>query len=151
LHLDGKDLRLQTLSERRAQLERLVIADSESRIQFSEQFDGDGQALFSACVERGLEGIVSKHSMSRYQSGRSKTWLKTKCFTETQFLVVGMDYERKTGAPIALLARAENDGLVYAGSAFIALRANERKEFFERLTGAWGRFKSLRRPNASWC
>ena len=29
-----------------------------------------------------LEGIVSKHSLAPYRSGRSKTWLKTKCFTE---------------------------------------------------------------------
>ena len=153
LHLDGKDLRLQTLSERRAQLERLVIADSESRIQFSEQFDGDGKALFDACAERGLEGIVSKHSMSRYQSGRSRTWLKTKCFTETQFVVIGMDYERKTGAPIALLGRHDSDGFIYAGWAFIALDGDERREFLaevERLTGAWAAFKSLRQSNTSW-
>jgi bifunctional non-homologous end joining protein LigD len=65
LHLDAKDLRGQTLYERRAQLERLVVVDAESRIQFSEQFDGDGKTLFDACAERGLQGIISKHSMSR--------------------------------------------------------------------------------------
>jgi len=154
LHLDGQDLRLQTLSERRAQLERLVVADDGNRIQFSEPFDGDAKTLFSACVERGLEGIVSKHSMSRYQSGRSRTWLKTKCFTETQFVVIGMDYERKTGAPIALLGRHDSDGFIYAGWAFIALDGDERREFLaevERLTGAWAAFKSLRQSNTSWC
>jgi bifunctional non-homologous end joining protein LigD len=68
LHLDGKDLRPETLAERRAKLRRLVENDGESRIQFSEEFEGDGQALFKACAERQLEGIVSKHAMSRYQS-----------------------------------------------------------------------------------
>ena len=40
LHLDGRDLRHQPLSERRAQLKQLVGSDALSRIQFSEEFDG---------------------------------------------------------------------------------------------------------------
>ena len=59
---------------------------------------GDGAALFKACGERGIEGIVSKLATSRYRSGRSNTWLKTKCFTESSFVVVGTDRDRKTGA-----------------------------------------------------
>ena len=30
-------------------------------------------ALFKACAERALEGIVSKHARAPYRSGRSKT------------------------------------------------------------------------------
>ena len=61
---------------------------TEARIQFSDEFDGDGATLFKACGELGLEGIVSKHALAPYRSGRSKTWLKTKCFTESTFVVV---------------------------------------------------------------
>ena len=43
-----------------------------------------------------LEGIVSKLATTRYRSGRSKTWLKTKCFTESEFLLLGIDRDRKT-------------------------------------------------------
>jgi ATP-dependent DNA ligase len=82
LHLDGTDLRQETLTERRAALKRLAGDDADSRIQFSDEFDGDGAALFKACAERALEGIVSKHALAPYRSGRSRTWLKTKCFTE---------------------------------------------------------------------
>jgi bifunctional non-homologous end joining protein LigD len=78
MHLDGKDLRPEALTERRVHLKILRGDDDESRIQFSEEFDGDGPTLFKACAERGLEGIVSKHSMAPYRSGRSNTWLKTK-------------------------------------------------------------------------
>ena len=98
LHLDGKDFRQQTLSERRAALKNLVGAEAESRIQFSEEFDGDGAAPFKACAERVLEGIVSKHALAPYRSGRSKTWLKTKCFTQSIFVVIGTDRDGKTGA-----------------------------------------------------
>src|SRR6476469_473291 len=78
LHLDGKDLRQQTLLERRASLKALLGSDDQSRIQFSDEFVGDGDALFKACAEQELEGIVSKHALAPYRSGRSKTWLKTK-------------------------------------------------------------------------
>ena len=81
LHLDGRDLRQQTLIERRASLKTLLGTDERSRIQFSDEFDGDGDALFKACVEQELEGIVSKLALAPYRSGRSRTWLKTKCFT----------------------------------------------------------------------
>ncbi len=67
-----------------------------------------GEALFNACAQHGLEGIVSKHALAPYSSGRSKTWLKTKCFTESTFVVVGTDRDRKTGAVRALLVH--NDG-----------------------------------------
>ena len=152
LHLDGKDLRQQTLSERRADLKRLVGDDADSRIQFSDEFDGDGDALFTACAERALEGIVSKHALAPYRSGRSKTWLKTKCFTESTFVVVGTDRDRKTGALMALLAHS--DGLKYAGAAFITLGGDERKEFLaevERLTMSWAALKSSRATDVKWC
>ena len=111
LHLDGKDLRQQTLTERRDSLKHLVGADAQSRIQFSDEFDGDGDALFKACAEKELEGIVSKHSLAPYRSGRSRTWLKTKCFTESTFVVIGTDRDRKTGALRALLAHSDGPEL----------------------------------------
>ena len=84
MHLNGRDLRQEPLSERRWLLQGLVGKDDESRIQFSEEFHGDGAAFFEACAERKLEGIVSKLGDSRYGSWRTKTWLKTKCFTESK-------------------------------------------------------------------
>ena len=53
MHLNGKDLRQQTLSVRRSILKALLGSDEESRIQFSEEFDGDGDALFKACAQHG--------------------------------------------------------------------------------------------------
>jgi bifunctional non-homologous end joining protein LigD len=86
LHLNGKDLRDGSLLERRGELKELLGADQTSRLQFSEEFLGDGAAFFQTCAAHGLEGVVSKLGSSRYRSGRSKTWLKTKCFTENAFI-----------------------------------------------------------------
>src|SRR5262249_32076055 len=147
LLLNGRDLRKSSLSERRLLLKSLVGNNAESRVQFSEEFDGDGAKLFRACAERGLEGIVSQHAMAAYRSGRSNPWLRTKCFTESTFVVVGTDRDRKTGALRALLAHPETAGLNYAGAAFIALYGDARTEFLaevERLTTSWNEFKSSR-------
>jgi bifunctional non-homologous end joining protein LigD len=57
---------------------------------------------------------VSKLATSRYLSGRSKTWLKTKCFAESDLTLLGIDRDRKTGAQRALLAKSERGQLVYA-------------------------------------
>jgi DNA ligase D-like protein (predicted ligase) len=132
LHLNGRDLREEILSYRRTKLKEL-IGVPQSRLQFSEEFTEGGGALFRACVEHGLEGIVSKLSSSRYRSGRTKSWLKTKCFTESAFVIIGTDRDRKTGAVRALLARADDQGLIYVGPAFIALAGSEREDFRARL------------------
>jgi bifunctional non-homologous end joining protein LigD len=94
LHLDSRDLRSEPLIERRAKLKEL-IGKGESCIAFSEEFDGDAATLFAAADRMGLEGIVSKKAASRYRSGRSTSWLKTKCMAESEFVVIGV--ERQPG------------------------------------------------------
>ena len=131
-----------------------VGVDPESHIQFREEFVGSGAAFFKACADNNLEGIVSKLTIAPYRSGRTKTWLKTKCFTEANFLVIGTDRDRKTGALRALLAHSDSGGLIYAGAAFIALRGDERSAFFdhlERLKTSWAAFKSSRLLDVQWC
>jgi bifunctional non-homologous end joining protein LigD len=131
LHLNDKDLRDRPLLERRGKLKELI--PSEHPFLFSEEFTGDAAAFFRACADHQLEGIVSKLASSKYRSGRSKTWLKTKCFTESSFLIIGTARDRKTKAPLALLAQSDAQRLAYVGSAFIALSANEREALKARL------------------
>jgi ATP-dependent DNA ligase len=149
--LDGKDLRDRPLLERRAKLKELV--PSEHPFLFGEEFSGDAVALFRACADHQLEGIVSKLASSKYRSGRSKTWLKTKCFTESTFVIIGTARDRKTKAPLALLAQADAQGLRYAGSAFITLSGIERAELSARLQMSKLErcpIPKLRFPDAQW-
>jgi len=76
---------------------------------------------------------VSKQASAPYRSGRTKTWRKTKCFAETELVVIGTDRDRKTGAIRALLAKADGRGLSYAGAAFIGLTGDGWQELSERL------------------
>src|SRR5262249_25558853 len=111
-------------------------------------------AFFKACLDSDLEGMISKNVTAPYRSGRSKTWFKTKCFTESTFVVVGTDRDRKTGALRALLAHNDGFGLNYAGVAFIAVRGEERDHCFaalERLSTVWSAFKNSRSADVRWC
>jgi bifunctional non-homologous end joining protein LigD len=151
LHLNGKDLRDRPLLERRTKLNELL--PSEHPFLFSEEFTGDAAAFFRACADHQLEGIVSKFALSKYRSGRSKTWLKTKCFTESSLLIIGTARDRKTKAPLALLARADAHGLAYAGSAFIAVSGDERDELSARLKMSkidQPPLPNFRFPDAQW-
>ena len=153
LHLDGKDVRREPLLERRTRLKKLVEPDPMSVLQFSEEFAGDGAAFFKACAKHELEGIVSKLATAPYSSGRSKAWLKTKCFVESELILVGIDRDRKTGAQRALLAKRERGKLVYAGPAFIVLQRGERDAFEARLDDLANNqpvFSWLRNRKARW-
>ena len=91
LHLDGQDLPGRPLMERRALLRRLIQQDPRCPIQFSDHVEGDGARFFKAAAELGLEGIVSKRAASRYRSGPSRSWLKTKNMVESEFVLLGTD------------------------------------------------------------
>jgi bifunctional non-homologous end joining protein LigD len=153
LNLDREDLRECPLLKRRAKLKELVGNDPRSPVQFSEEFVGESTAFFRACAENGLEGMVSKFASSRYRSGRSKTWLKTKCFTESELTLLGIDRDRKTGAARARLAKAEATCLTCAGAAFIALQEDAREAFsakLNELAAAAPSIPWLRNRDARW-
>jgi ATP-dependent DNA ligase len=84
---------------------------------------------------RIFPGELARHrhneKESRYRSGASRQWLKAKCEVESEFIVVGAE-PNPGGAPYALLAREEPEGLVYAGAAFVTLPAEARERFWTR-------------------
>ena len=129
LHLDGEDLRSRPIESRRAMLSDLQQSAPAPCLAFSEELGADGPRIFAAIDAMGLEGIVSKRSGSRYKSGDTDLWLKTKTFTEGEFEVIGADLS-PTGAPVAILARRNEHGLHYVGDAFITLKAADREDFW---------------------
>jgi bifunctional non-homologous end joining protein LigD len=74
LSLDGQSLLGHPYQERRRQLEALNLNAIYWRNP--ESFD-DGQALFEAVCDRGLEGVVAKSVDSRYRPGE-RGWVKIK-------------------------------------------------------------------------
>lgn len=149
LHLDDVDLRDCPLVERKALLRELLPQD-EPRLQYSEHFEEEGPLFFKACDGMGLEGIVSKRAESRYRSGPSKNWLKTKCYVQGEFDVIGIERTAK-GESVALLASRENGS--YAGAAFVTLKRVDRERFWRRVHSLQTEavpMASLRKKEAQW-
>ena len=77
----------------------------------------------------GLEGIVSKRIDAAYQSGRTSTWLKTKCYAEGTFVIVGFTISKAAGGLAALLlAEATAGGLTFAGKVGTGFSFREADE-----------------------
>ena len=55
-----------------------LLAHVASGLRLNEHIEADGPDVFHHACMMGLEGIVSKRKDSRYHSGRSPDWLKSK-------------------------------------------------------------------------
>ena len=115
LHLDGDDLRPKPLLQRKAALATLLAAP-EASARLSEYVIGDGPAVFDQVCRMGLEGILCKRIDATYQSGRTSTWLKIKCYTAGTFVIVGFTESKAAGGLAALLLAESAAGeLIFAG------------------------------------
>ena len=78
LHQDNVDLRALPLSERKRDLTRLC---RKSKVPFMKEVQTfpNGELLFDHCNKFAFEGVVSKRLASRYVSGPSRHWVKSKC------------------------------------------------------------------------
>ena len=79
--------------------------------------EGSGEEVFSHACRIQLEGIVSKRRDAPYVSGRSQSWLKSKCGMEQEFVIIGWRPSDKPRRPFRslLLALREEGELRYAG------------------------------------
>ena len=115
LRLDGEDLTGRPLEERRALLEELPLADSTWQVPAA--YD-DGEMLFDATLQQGLEGVVSKRRASRYRfDARSEDWRKLAHRHRGSFVVGGWRPQVGTPDRLAALLVGEQtpDGLLYRG------------------------------------
>jgi ATP-dependent DNA ligase len=77
IELNGDDLRREPLTMRKTLLGN-VLAGAPPGLRLNEHFEEDGSVVFERACKFGLEGIVSKRKDSRYLSGRSHHWIKSK-------------------------------------------------------------------------
>ncbi|WP_184805465.1 non-homologous end-joining DNA ligase [Rhizobium leucaenae] len=127
LYLDGHDLRRMALAERRQMLESIISVEAFGAIRLSQEIEGDGDALFAAACEHGLEGLIAKRLDAPYHSDRRGDWAKIKCVQSDSFFIIG--YEPSTaalgGIGRLLLAAREGDDLVYVGGVGTGFKRDE--------------------------
>jgi bifunctional non-homologous end joining protein LigD len=136
LFADGKDLRAEPLSARRAALERLV--SSQGVLLLSRRLAANGLDAYRQAKRRGFEGLVAKDESSPYVGKRSKSWLKVKVHQEDEFVIAG--YTAPAGSRQhfgALLLGAYQGGkLCYVGKVGTGFDA-------QTLAGLHRRFQAL--------
>ena len=119
LHLDGHDLTGAPLIERKRALAALLAELPKDGVDPAERaFRGRRpDACSSTPADLHLEGIVSKRADAPYRSGRSGDWLKIKCASNQEFIIIGYEPSDKRGRLIRslLLGYYDKDGLRYAG------------------------------------
>jgi bifunctional non-homologous end joining protein LigD len=110
-----EDLRTLPLADRKARLETLLKARGVSqRLHFVAHIVSSAQAVYASACKMGLEGIVSKQLDAPYRSGRSGSWLKTKCRAGQEVVLGGWTTE--AGTVRSLLAGVyRGDEFVYVG------------------------------------
>jgi bifunctional non-homologous end joining protein LigD len=118
LEIDGVPVTDLPLEERRERLEALL--DKRQRtVQVSGFFD-DGEALYDAAVEQGLEGVMAKRKGSRYLEGkRSRDWLKIKTHHRQEFVLCGYTKgqgRRARGFGSLVLGMYRENELVWVGN-----------------------------------
>jgi bifunctional non-homologous end joining protein LigD len=87
LYLDGRPLINEPLRKRKEYLKDAIRFDTPYRVS---EVVGDGNALFAAAQEHGLEGIMAKKIDSKYFPGkRSDCWMKVKVRQSSEVFVIG--------------------------------------------------------------
>jgi bifunctional non-homologous end joining protein LigD len=101
LYLDGRDLRGLPFEKRREVLAEVLRQDSGIRL--SEAIPEEGESLYAAAVEQGLEGLVAKHRKGPYEAGRSSQWLKLKSRHTMDCAVLGYTPSKARQNPLGAL------------------------------------------------
>jgi len=116
LWLSGRDLRDQTYLERRALLEKL-FAKPPAGIAVSQKMDPPGEKALAKAAKEGWEGLIAKRNDSKYETRRSKEWLKIKAINQQELIIVGYQPSNANDHEIGSLHLAVNEKgtLRYAG------------------------------------
>jgi bifunctional non-homologous end joining protein LigD len=152
LMLEGEDLRRLPLSERKARLQRVLAGRGKqaSQIRYVEHFTTGGDAVLKSACRMHLEGVVSKQLDAPYQSGRSKSWTKSKCRAGQEVVIGG--WSDTAGRFRSLLVGVHRGNhLVYTGrvgTGYSAVKVGPLTKRLDALASKKNPFGGLNAPRA---
>lgn len=114
IQYEDYDLSRMKLIKRKEILRALL--PSPGLIRFSDHIETDGQAMYHAANELGLEGIVAKKQDSTYAFGRSDNWLKIRIDQTDDFVIMGYRQESRGDVRSLAVGQYVDDLLVYSGN-----------------------------------
>jgi len=110
--LDGRDVTLLPLEERRALLGKLPLRSPMKRVLAL-----DGAKPWERACSEGWEGVIAKRRDAPYEHRRSPHWLKMKCEASQEFVVGGFTDPQggRVGLGALLVGYYEQYDFVFAG------------------------------------
>jgi bifunctional non-homologous end joining protein LigD len=136
LFLDGKDVAALAQTERKSRLEALLKKSKAAKaLTYSQHLQGDSARILTQSCKLGLEGIISKVANAPYRTGRQKSWLKSKCITRQEFVILGFSGPKKGQRAIGALylGYLKNGKMSYAGKVGTGFTMQSAKEIHKRL------------------
>lgn len=134
LFAEGQDYRRLPLEERKAQLKKLLESRKRksSQIRYVEHFESGGDAVLKSACKLELEGVVSKKLNAPYRSGRTESWVKSKCRAGHEVVIGG--YKTTNGKFRSLMAGVQRgDHLAFVGMVGTGFGADKVKRIMPAL------------------
>lgn len=135
LYANGEDLRGLPLRERKRRLKELLEnapREVDDYVRYLDHAEADGEAILKQASKAALEGIISKQLDAPYKSGRTGSWVKTKCRAGDEVVIGGWVSEGKQLR--SLIAGVYRDGrLVHVGRVGTGFSAEKVKMLTDRL------------------
>src|SRR6185369_16910095 len=156
LHFQGHDLTCLPLLRRKELLKNIL--PTSPKIRFSDHVTNDGVLFFRAVKGKGLEGIIAKHGLSTYETGkRSRQWLKVKTRLTQEGVIAGFTAPRGGRKHFGTLVLGVYDGeeligIGHAGGGFGVKQLQEISEKLEPLIQEECPFKTRPEtgPSVTW-
>jgi bifunctional non-homologous end joining protein LigD len=131
LYAGGYDFRDCALEDRRKVLQALLTPTTHIRI--SDSYDTDGEKMFEAARQMGLEGVLAKDRRSKYESGRSTKWQKLKILNEQEFVIAGFTKGERDYFGSLVLGVYEDGKLRHSGQVGTGFDNKKMREIHDLL------------------
>jgi len=132
LALNGQDVTQKPLTERRAQLAKLIPTDAHLRLL--QPLPGTAEEIVRAVRAMGLEGVIAKRKNSRYQPGeRSADWQKLKLERSQEFVIGGYRLASPSSIDALLVGTYEGGQLRFAAKVRAGLIPHLRRRLLNDL------------------
>jgi bifunctional non-homologous end joining protein LigD len=131
LYLDGYDLRNVALIDRKRALAAILRPSAVMR--YSEHFVNQGDQMLQAARATGLEGIIAKRASSKYESKRSRDWVKIKIVSHQEFVICGYTAGERDYFSSLVLGLYDKGVLVYVGNVGTGFDQNMLELIYRRI------------------
>ena len=137
IQLDGNDLRLFPLTERKELLELLIKKYKVEAIEFVPNLKQDQNKVLGFAEDNKWEGIIAKLKESTYQEGkRNGNWLKIKLRNTQEAIICGFTKPEggRSHFGALVLGLISNGKLKYIGNCGTGFNEKLLKELFDEFT-----------------